>query len=251
MCPARIHLPHLAPGEAFPPVESAQPLNSAAPGLLASGGGLDVPSLREAYSNGIFPWFSQGQPILWWSPDPRMTLQVRNFKLHRSLRQTLVKFSRSPDCEICINSAFPQVIEACANSLRDGRPGSWILPEMLHAYCALNRAGFAHSVETWINGNLVGGLYCVAIGKAVFGESMFTSMPNASKIALAALVCFCRQHRIQLIDCQQNTRHLASLGATEVARTEFLKHVKKAILEPAPDWHFEPIYWKEALLSGR
>ncbi len=220
---------------------------SPAPGLLAAGGALDVDTLRRAYGNTIFPWFSEGQPILWWSPDPRMTLAVNNFKLHRSLRQVLQKFTTSPACEIRFDTAFDQVIQACASSLRNGQPGTWIVPDMVQAYIQLHQAGFAHSVETWIDGQLGGGLYCVALGKAVFGESMFTRVPNASKIALAALVSFCKSKGIAMIDCQQNTRHLASLGASEIPRAEFLAHTQVAILETAPAWDFDTLYLKNLL----
>lgn len=246
----QLFLPHLAPGEAFPGADSALPAGSPAPGLLASGGALDVASLRAAYSRGIFPWFSDGQPILWWSPDPRMALDVRKFRLHRSLRQSLLKFSQSPDCEIRFDSAFPEVIANCANSPRAGQLGTWILPQMVQAYCELHRAGLAHSVETWVQGELAGGLYCVALGQAVFGESMFTRVPDASKIALAALVCFCRASGIQLIDCQQNTRHLASLGACEMPRADFVERVAQAAQWPAPRWQFQPLYWHELLRAG-
>jgi leucyl/phenylalanyl-tRNA--protein transferase len=238
-------LPWLEPGDDFPPVTQAWGANAEAPGLLAAGGQLDVPTLCQAYAEGIFPWFSTGQPILWWSPDPRMVLDVANFRLHRSLRKTLQKFMATPGCEVRIDSAFDQVIAACAGSAREGQSGTWIVPPMVRAYRALHRAGFAHSVETWIDGQLVGGLYCVALGKAVFGESMFTRVSDASKIALAALVCFCRQHGIRQIDCQQNTRHLASLGAQEVARTDFLERVRQARHEKPPHWHFEALYWQQ------
>ena len=243
------YLPSLAPGQAFPRVEQAWGSQSSAPGLLAAGGALDVETLRRAYSNTIFPWFSEGQPILWWSPDPRMTLDVNNFKLHRSLRQALQKFMASPGCEIKFDTAFDQVIHACASSLRNGKPGTWIVPDMVHAYIKLHRAGFAHSVETWIDGQLAGGLYCVALGKAVFGESMFTRVPNASKIALAALVGFCKSNGIAMIDCQQNTRHLASLGASEIYRAEFLVRTRAAVLEPASQWAFDTLYLKNLLQS--
>ena len=241
------HLPSLVPGQAFPPVEQAWGTQSSAPGLLAAGGALDVDTLRRAYSNTVFPWFSKGQPILWWSPDPRMTLDMNNFKLHRSLRQVLQKFIASPDCEIRFDTAFGQVIHACADSVRNGQPGTWIVPDMVHAYIKLHRAGFAHSVETWINGQLAGGLYFVALGKAVFGESMFTRVPNASKVALAALVSFCKSNGIAMIDCQQNTRHLASLGASEIPRADFLARTREAVLEPAPQWVFDPLYLKNLL----
>ena len=178
-----------------------------------------------------------------------MVLDVSQFRLHRSLRKTLKAFEGSASCEIRFDSAFDRVIAHCASSARAGQNGTWIVPDMVKAYGKLHRAGFAHSVETWIDGELVGGLYCVALGKAVFGESMFTRVPNASKIALAALVCFCRRERIGAIDCQQNTRHLASLGATEMPRSEFLKKVDVAITNPAPVWHFEPLYWRDLLYS--
>ncbi len=235
----------LQPGDAFPDVECAWPQGSEAAGLLAAGGNLEVPTLVSAYSRGIFPWYSQGQPILWWSTDPRMVLEVDHFRLHRSLRKTLKSFQSAPGHEIRIDSDFAQVIRHCSGIERTGQGGTWILPEMVEAYGALHRAGFAHSVETWIDGRLVGGLYCVAIGRAVFGESMFALQTDASKIALAALVAFCRQHGIAMIDCQQNTRHLASLGAREIPRQRFVQHVQGAIQQAAPDWYFDPLYWEK------
>lgn len=238
-------LPWLEPDDDFPPVTQAWGVHSEAPGLLAAGGQLDVPTLCKAYAEGIFPWFSTGQPILWWSPDPRMVLDVAKFRLHRSLKKTLQKFRATPGCEIRIDSAFDQVIQSCSASPREGQSGTWIVPAMVQAYRALHRAGFAHSVETWVNGRLVGGLYCVALGQAVFGESMFARATDASKIALAALVCFCRQHGIRQIDCQQNTRHLASLGAQEVPRSAFLAEVRRTRQASPPRWHFEPLYWKQ------
>lgn len=243
-------IPWLEPGQDFPPVTQAWGKGTEANGLLAAGGALDPATLCQAYSRGIFPWFSQGQPILWWSPDPRMVLHVSEFRLHRSLRRTLQTFSTSPACEIRIDSAFDEVIRSCSHSPREGQSGTWIVPEMVQAYRALHGAGFAHSVETWIDGKLAGGLYCVALGQAVFGESMFTRVTDASKIALAALVCFCRHHGIELIDCQQNTRHLASLGAREVPRADFLARTERAGRQAPPQWRFEPIYWSELLLTA-
>ena len=190
-----------------------------------------------------------------------MVLQTSQFRLHPSLRKTLQKISRLPGIEIRIDTAFEQVIRACA--LREQvaqhpngtkhepapqeSPGTWILPSMVQAYTALHRAGFAHSVETWVNGQLVGGLYCVAIGQAVFGESMFSRQTDASKIALSALVAFCQAQGITHIDCQQNTRHLASLGAQEMPRTTFLAAIKRAQEQPAPLWKFDPLYWQNLL----
>ncbi len=243
-------LPWLEPGEDFPPAALAWGAGSEAPGLLAAGGSLDVDTLRRAYAHGIFPWFSQGQPILWWSTDPRMVLETAQFRLHRSLRKTLRRFELSPNYEVRFDTAFEQVISACAGSPREGQDGTWIVPQMVQAYCALHRAGYAHSVETWVNGQLVGGLYCVALGKAVYGESMFARATDASKIALAALVAFCRHHGVAMIDCQQNTRHLASLGAHEIPRVDFLRHITRAQHEAAPRWHFDPLYWRELPLAS-
>lgn len=240
-------LPWLEPGEDFPPVEQAWGRSSDAPGLLAAGGSLDVATLRRAYVHGIFPWFSPGQPILWWSTDPRMVLKVDEFRLHRSLRKTLQKFLITPGCEIRFDSAFEDVIGACASSPRPGQDGTWIVPAMVQAYIALHRAGHAHSVETWVDGELVGGLYCVSLGRAVYGESMFARASDASKIALAALVAFCRAHEISLIDCQQNTPHLATLGAQEIPRVDFLRHIDAARQLPSPRWQFQPLYWHQLL----
>ena len=173
-----------------------------------------------------------------------MVLGTANFVLHHSLHRTLKRFVRNGQCQIRIDSAFPEVISACANTPRRGQPGTWILPAMQHAYQALHRAGYAHSVETWIDGKLAGGLYCVAIGRAVFGESMFTTVPDASKIALAALVAFCREHGVTQIDCQQNTGHLASLGAAEMDRTVFLDHIQRDQQAAPLNWSFKPLYWK-------
>jgi leucyl/phenylalanyl-tRNA--protein transferase len=238
-------LPWLMPGDDFPAAADAWGSGTPAPGLLAAGGALDVATLKRAYSDGIFPWFGQNEPILWWSTDPRMVLQTQRFKLHASLRKTLRRFRLDGQCEIRMDSAFHQVIQACSARERTGQSGTWIVPEMVLAYQALHDAGFAHSVETWIGGELVGGLYAVSLGKAVFGESMFARTTDASKIALAALVSFCRAHGISLIDCQQNTRHLASLGAAEMPRAVFLKQVNQDLLQTAPKWKFQPQYWDE------
>lgn len=240
-------LPWLNAGDAFPTPENAWGPDSDAPGLLAAGGDLACATLRRAYGSGIFPWFSEGQPILWWSTDPRMVLQVQHFRLHRSLRKTLLQFRADPACEVRIDTAFEQVITRCAQSARRGAPGTWIVPSMVKAYIALHAAGNAHSVETWVDGRLVGGLYCVALGRAVFGESMFTSQPNASKIALAGLVALCRENAIGMIDCQQNTAHLASLGAAEIPRAVFLDHIRSVRECPNPAWVFSPLYWDHIL----
>jgi len=238
-------LPWLDAGEAFPAVNRAWGPGDPAPGLLAAGGALNVATLVDAYKQGIFPWFSEGQPTLWWSPDPRMTLYIQQFKLHRSLRKSVQHFVNNPACEIRFDTAFAEVINACASKPRDGQPGTWILPGMIAAYRELHAAGYAHSVETWIDDRLVGGLYCVNLGGMVFGESMFAHVTDASKLALCALVAFCRAHGIEMIDCQQNTGHLASLGASEMSRDDFTAHVAASITRPAPAWQFQPVYWDQ------
>ncbi len=240
-----LRLPWLEPGDAFPPVAQAWAAGSDAPGLLAAGGALDVATLQSAYTQGIFPWYSAGQPVLWWSPDPRMVLRVPDFKLHRSLRKTLQKFSYNPGCELRIDHDFAAVITACSASPREGQSGTWIVPDMVQAYVDLHAAGLAHSVETWIDGQLVGGLYCTSVGGAVFGESMFSRASDASKIALAALVALCRAQGVAQIDCQQNTAHLASLGAREMPRDEFCAAVALAAAQPPLQWRFDPVYWQQ------
>ncbi|WP_027013822.1 leucyl/phenylalanyl-tRNA--protein transferase [Comamonas composti] len=240
-------LPWLAPQQPFPPVEATWGADDPIPGLLAAGGQLDAEHLRAAYSQGIFPWFSEGQPTLWWSPDPRMVLQTRELRLHRSLRKSLVRFRQDPECEIRIDSAFTSVIGHCARTPRQGQDGTWIVQAIIDAYVQLHEQGLAHSVETWVGGRLVGGLYCVALGRAVFGESMFAHASDASKIALAALVALCRAQDAPQIDCQQATPHLASLGAREMPRAEFLRRMKQQSRRPAMQWQFDPVYWDELL----
>ena len=242
-------LPWLDADEPFPPVETAWTEGDLAPGLLAAGRSLDVASLRLAYAQGIFPWFGLGQPILWWSPNPRMVLQTQHFRLHRSLRKSLLRFINAPGHAVRFDTAFEAVIHACAGTPRDGQAGTWIVPDMVKAYAALHHAGNAHSVETWVNGELAGGLYCVNLGGMVFGESMFAHRTDASKIALAALVAFCRAKGLPLIDCQQNTRHLASLGAAEIPRAEFVAHVATNVRQTSPRWEFDTLYWNQILAA--
>lgn len=242
-----LDIPWMRADAPFPAPETALDASSGLAGLLAAGADLSPSTLVRAYAQGIFPWFSTGQPILWWSTDPRMVLHVDEFRLHRSLKKTLQKFVLAPECEIRIDHAFSQVIRHCAHTKRTGQPGTWILPEMVQAYERLHQAGHAHSVETWVKGELVGGLYCVALGGAVFGESMFALQADASKIALSALVGFCREHHLPIIDCQQNTRHLASLGARDIPRSEFLAQVQLNRQRQAPHWGFKSIYWRHLL----
>jgi leucyl/phenylalanyl-tRNA--protein transferase len=224
-------------------VNAAWGQDSDAPGLLAAGADLGVERLLEAYSNGIFPWFNPDQPVLWWSPDPRMVLQIAQFKLHRSLRKTLSRYAAHPQFELCFDKAFDQVIEACAQSPREGQNGTWIVPQMVDAYKELHQAGYAHSAETWLDGQLVGGLYFVCIGQAVFGESMFSTINDGSKMALAALVNVCQQQGIVAIDCQQKTSHLALMGAKEMAREDFLNLIRPALALKGLDWSAQEINW--------
>jgi len=234
----------------FPPTTQALGSGSEAPGLLAAGGRLSLARLEAAYRHGIFPWYSDGQPVLWWAPDPRMVLPVAEFKLSRSLRKTLARFVRTPGCAVRIDSAFDRVIAACAGTLRQGQPGTWILPPLQQTYSAWHRAGVVHSVETWVDGHLVGGLYGVGIGRMFFGESMFSHASDASKIALAALVAFCRAQGIALIDCQQNTGHLASLGAREIARADFERHLALTLGAAGPPrWTYDAAHWAQLGLS--
>lgn len=236
-------LPWLEPGDPFPSVDRAWGAKDPAPGLLAAGGALDVPTLQRAYRIGVFPWFSEGQPILWWNTHPRMVLRTSQLRLHRSLRKTLRQLLRERRLSIRVDHDFERVIGECARVSRHGQNGTWILPEMVRAYVALHRAGSAHSVETWIDGQLAGGLYCVNLGSMVFGESMFSLRSDASKMALCALVAFCRDKHIELIDCQQDTAHLASMGAELMPRSAFSQHLQRTVSARAPDWHFDPVYW--------
>lgn len=267
-------IPWLAENTPFPPVEEA--LRSPN-GLLAAGGGLSSTRLLEAYRHGIFPWFNPGDPILWWSPDPRMVLFPREFKISRSFARVL----RNASFKVCCDTAFEHVMRACA-APRDGHNGTWIHEDMISAYCTLHRMGYAHSVEVWIpkksfqlqiegetrrqrsNGmdsatstamrergsqhstadelelELAGGLYGVSIGHMFYGESMFSNVSNASKIALAHLARQLDRWQFEMIDCQMNTPHLASLGAREIPRSEFIIRLRELInCEPVKRWQFD------------
>lgn len=217
----------------FPPVECALEYPN---GLLAAGGDLSAERILEAYRHGIFPWFNADEPILWWSPNPRMVLFPKEFKISRSLKKVL----RQGDYAVRSDTAFEQIMRACA-APRDGQAGTWILEEMIAAYCQLHRMGYAHSVEVWMNNELVGGLYGLAIGKMFYGESMFSRAANTSKIALAHLCKHLELNDFGMIDCQMNTPHLASLGAREIPRTEFIRHLKELInCAPLQPWQFDP-----------
>ncbi|RZI41156.1 leucyl/phenylalanyl-tRNA--protein transferase [Herbaspirillum sp. HC18] len=229
-------IPWLDTGVPFPDVSTALTEMDGAPGLLAAGGDLSPKRLLDAYRRGIFPWFSEGQPILWWSTDPRMVLFTERFSLSHSLKKTLKKVQKSTTTDhrwnIRFDSAFEQVMRACAAPRKDGA-GTWISEDIIRGYCGLHRQGYAHSSEVWLDGRLVGGAYGVCIGRMFYGESMFARVTDASKIALAYLVHFLRQQGVVLIDCQQETSHLASLGASPIPRTEFIAHLRIATQQPA------------------
>ncbi|RJG04304.1 leucyl/phenylalanyl-tRNA--protein transferase [Noviherbaspirillum sedimenti] len=228
-------IPWLEVDAPFPDVAQALTENDGAAGLLAAGADLSPERLLQAYRHGIFPWFSEGQPILWWSTDPRMVLMTDRFHISDSLKKTLRKVERSRaaagEWEIRFDSAFEEVMRACAAPRVDG-PGTWISEEIIAGYGALHRQGYAHSTEAWLNGQLVGGAYGVCIGRMFYGESMFARVSDASKIALAYLVHFLKTNGVAMIDCQQETGHLASLGATPIPRARFLAHLRQAVAQP-------------------
>jgi leucyl/phenylalanyl-tRNA--protein transferase len=207
----------------FPPPDYAD-----ASGLIAVGGDLSCERLLEAYRVGIFPWYSEDQPLLWWSPDPRLVLHLDDFKIARSLRKTLKKGL----FKVTFDRVFEDVIAACAIAPREGQQGTWITKEMQDAYIKLHGLGYAHSVETWFDGTLVGGLYGVSLGKAFFGESMFHHKSDASKVALATLVERLKAWGFRFIDGQMTTEHLLSLGAQELSRRIFLKQLQSALRHP-------------------
>lgn len=264
-------IPWITGNTPFPPVEDALLTPN---GLLAGGGDLSALRLLDAYRHGIFPWFSPGDPILWWSPDPRMVLVPVEIRISRSLARVL----RNAAYEVRCDTAFEKVMRGCAaprgsdrhksggqlgggDTARDSggsrssrqaalpapegsaspcQGGTWISEEMIAAYCALHQMGYAHSVETWMDGDLAGGLYGVGIGRMFYGESMFSHASNASKIALAHLARQLERWQFGMIDCQMNTPHLASLGAREIPRSEFIVRLQELInCEPVKHWQFE------------
>jgi leucyl/phenylalanyl-tRNA--protein transferase len=211
----------LGRNDPFPPVERALKDPN---GLLAAGADLSVKRLLEAYRSGIFPWFSGGEPVLWWSPDPRMVLHCDELKVSRSLAKNI----RNKGYEVRIDTAFAQVLDGCA----DRPEGTWLGPPMRAAYLALHRAGHAHSFETWRGDDLVGGLYGVAIGRMFYGESMFSRATDASKVALVNLVNVLQDKGFPMIDCQMRTPLLASLGAREIPRRAFLRKLTALVNYP-------------------
>jgi leucyl/phenylalanyl-tRNA--protein transferase len=239
-------IPWLEHDTPFPSADQALTDADGAPGLLAAGADLSPARLLDAYRNGIFPWFSDNQPVLWWSTDPRMVLRTEDFHISRSLMKTLKKIDRSMltggPWEVRFDSAFRDVIQACA-APRDGSDGTWISRQIIDGYCALHELGYAHSSELWLDQHLVAGAYGVSIGKMFYGESMFALVADGSKVALAYLVDFLRHHGVAAIDCQQETTHLASLGAKPIRRSEFISLMKSAISEPdIQDWQPKQLF---------
>ena len=212
--------------DAFPPVDNAL---SEPDGLLAAGGDLTTPRLLAAYRQGIFPWYDEGQPLLWWSPDPRCVFERGDLHLSRRLRKEI----RRSTLQVRFNTAFPEVIQACAGPRRH-QEGTWITRDMLSAYARLNREGWAHSVEVWRDDRLVGGLYGLVIGRAFFGESMFSGESNASKMALLTIDRLLDDGRLGILDCQVRSSHLLSLGAATMPRTTFVTKLDELCEPPAP-----------------
>jgi len=216
------------------------PRFAAEEGLLAYGGDLSVNRLLTAYRNGIFPWYSEGDPILWWSPDPRLVLYPEKFKVRKSFRRVL----RNGGFSVKFDHRFREVIERCAAVPREGQNGSWILPEMVEAYVALHEEGFAHSVEVYKDGLLVGGLYGLSMGKAFFGESMFSLVKDASKVAFKALSDVLAQRGYDFIDCQMPTDHMIGLGAETIARDRFLYELEQTLQKPSHLGSWQDITWE-------
>lgn len=219
----------------FPDVSTALKNEDGASGLLAASTDMSPERLLDAYRHGIFPWYSEGQPVLWWSTDPRMVLLTDQFKISRSLKKRLKMVQKSMETdqrwEVRFNSAFLEVMLACAEP-RKNQEGTWITEEIIQHYYTLHQQGYAHSVEVWSDGELVGGAYGICIGSMFFGESMFARVPDASKIALAWLVHFLKRNHVTMIDCQQETAHMASLGAIPISRSEFIAHLRQAVAQP-------------------
>ncbi len=213
-----IKIPYLQHELSFPPVESATD-----DGLLAYGGDLSPERLLLAYKSGIFPWYNAGEPILWWAPDPRFVLFLDEFVLRKSLKKRMKHF------EIRYDTAFSEVMRECGSIEREGQKGTWIIPELIEAYSVLHDMGYAHSIEAWQDGKLVGGLYGVMIGKMFFGESMFAKVRDASKVAFATLIERLKDEGFTMIDCQIPSAHLKSLGAREISRKEFMQHLQEQV----------------------
>lgn len=212
------------------------------PGLLAASMEINADWLEASYARGIFPWYSQGEPVLWWSTSPRAVLYTTEFKLHRSLAKAIRKMHGTPGSAIRLNTAFERVMRACA-APRPGQDGTWITEEVISAYTTLHQRGLAHSIEHWQGNQLIGGLYCVALGKMVYGESMFATQTDASKVAFAHFVYWLKSQNVHIIDCQQATGHLMSMGARTVSRKVFETEMANSIVQPTLNWEPRELKW--------
>jgi leucyl/phenylalanyl-tRNA--protein transferase len=238
----------LGPQDSFPnPLQNPDP-DQSVPGLIAVSERIYPNQLLQAYRLGIFPWYSDEQPVLWWSPDPRMVLKPKDFHCSDSLQKGIRHFYQDSRSDLLVDADFSSVIRACATSARKDQDGTWITHEIMEAYTSIHEQGYAHSIALMEHGVMIGGLYCVAIGGMVYGESMFSRKPNASKVALAALSAWCLQNDIAMIDCQQETAHLSSMGAKPIPRLDFLRQLQ-ASLNPSNidrSWKFDKqilTYW--------
>jgi leucyl/phenylalanyl-tRNA--protein transferase len=231
----------LGPLDSFPNPQLAADPDPSVPGLFAVSEQIYPGQLLQAYQLGIFPWYSDKQPVLWWSPDPRMVLKPQDFKCSESLRKNIRLFCQDTANQLLVDIDFGAVIRACATSSRKDQDGTWITHEIMDAYTTFHEQGHAHSIALVENGELIGGLYCVALGGMVFGESMFSRKPNASKIALAALSAWCIQNGVVMIDCQQETAHLSSLGAKPISRAKFLQQLQISLNDSNIEkpWNFD------------
>ncbi len=214
-------------------------------GLIAISDSINENRLIAAYRQGIFPWYSKGQPVLWWCTSPRMVLETSSIKISNSLRKKIQQVQVNSEWEIKIDTSFQTMMESCANTQRKDQDGTWITSEIIDSYVKLHHLGIAHSVEMWYQNELVGGLYGINLGKMMYGESMFTRVTDASKVALTALCAWCASVGIQRIDCQQETDHLGSLGAHPIPKKDFLDWIESQIDLPAPPWN-----WNKSVLCA-
>jgi len=239
-------LPWLNITDPFPsPLDTNDP-DPEVPGLIAISTDISSDQLKRAYRQGIFPWYSESQPILWWSPNPRMVLKPADFKVSRSFKKDIKSALLDQAWDIRVDNDFHATILACAKQSRHGQNGTWITHAIMHAYGDLHEQGLAHSVEVFFEEQRVGGLYCVNLGRVVFGESMFSKRPNASKLALAALCAWAINNQIKLIDCQQETEHLTSMGGAPINRPDFIEHLNQQCDAEKPIWSFNKnilSYW--------
>ena len=238
----------VGPQDDFPPGQQAWTDEQGANGLLAVGSCLTTDLLIRAYRRGIFPWSSSAEPVLWWTPDPRMVLRVDRFRCHRSIRQAVKQFAQE-GLALRFDQDFEQVIRACAEPRRN-EAGTWITQPVQQAYLGLHELGLAHCVGLYQGQRLLAGLYFVNLGAMVFGESMFTRVSNGSKVCLAALVQACQQAGVALIDCQQETSHLASLGASPISRADFEQHLQQTVDADRIHWPKSPLDWSDLIRSA-